>query len=378
MKVFIIFAFVLVAVHAGPKDPKKCGKGLAIKSDHDCSCAGYEALAKKCKWAANIATCVETSEEYKHFLNKCNRINIFRDGKRNGTIPNTYVREMQCDAYESSELRIKQKTGYVENKNSIKPSKRSLPQYVNNDDTNSYYGIPPILSGPTPPAGFVSLNAPIATSVDWSSRFTPIKNQLTCGSCWIFSAVGLCEWYLKNVKPKAQTILSEQGLVDCFKAGVNTCNGGDTKHALHYIANSGIASSAYAYTATYTAGSCKSPKPYAQAYKCPKPITEFWPSGNDTRLRQIVSTRPVTVSIKVMDDMYQYKTGVYVPLQTCDAKTNHAVILTGFGYDAALKKKFWKFRNSWGTARGEQGYYRMDADKVFQCGISRVFSYYPL
>jgi C1A family cysteine protease len=378
MKVLIIFAIVLVAVHAGPKDPKKgARKGLSIKGNHDCSCVGYEALAKKCNWEAKIAKCVKTSEEYRHYSRKCKRINNFRDGKRNGTIPNTYVRQMQCDAYKSSELRIKQSTGYVEKQRTIKPTKRSLPQFVNNDNTNSYVGIPPIYYNPTPPAGMVSLNAPIAASVDWSSQFTPIKNQLTCGSCWIFTATGLCEWYLKNISPKAQTILSEQSVVDCFAPGVNTCLGGDTKSALHYISNSGVASSSYSYTATYTANTCKCPATYPQSYKCPKPIAEYWASGNDTRLRQVVSQRPVAVSFKVMDDLYQYTNGVYVPTQVCDANVNHAVILVGFGYDTTSKRNFWKIRNSWGTDRGEQGYYRLDAEKPFQCGISRVFYYYP-
>lgn len=372
MKVFIVLLSVLIAVQAGPKGSKV---GPAVKANRDCTCVGYDALAKECNWTGALAKCDVNSKAYEHYKNKCERINKFRDGKRKGEIANTYDRKMQCNAYMSSEKRIKQRTGYVEDV--PKPQKRSLPQYINNDNTFTFNGMPPLKSGPALPAGTVSFNAPIKTSVNWTSQFTPIKNQGNCGSCWIFASVGMCEWYMKNISPQVPVILGEQCLVDCYSPTVNGCNGGDLKNSWNYIANNGIAGSAYTYTASYTPNTCKSPSIHTQAWKCPKPIQEYWPNGNDTRLRQIVSQFPVAVSFKVMDDLMQYKSGVYVPTQVCDASVNHAVILAGFGYDTVLKKNYWLIRNSWGSNNGEYGYYRLDADKPFQCGISRKIAYFP-
>ena len=73
--------------------------------------------------------------------------------------------------------------------------------------------------------------------VNWGKKgaVSSVKNQLECGSCWAFSAVGSVEgeWSLKHHKLYN---LSEQELVDCSDyLGNLGCDGGSMTNAFDYI-----------------------------------------------------------------------------------------------------------------------------------------------
>ncbi|XP_025822307.1 cysteine protease 1-like [Panicum hallii] len=141
--------------------------------------------------------------------------------------------------------------------------------------------------------------------VDWRQRgvVAPVKNQVHCGSCWAFSAVGAVEGINKIVTGSLVT-LSEQGLVDCSKNGQNSgCNGGMMDDAFAFIAwNSGIDTDEdYPYTARD--GKCDLAK------KGRKVVSidgfEDRPRNDEMSLQKAVAHQPVTVAIEAGGRQFQ-------------------------------------------------------------------------
>lgn len=90
----------------------------------------------------------------------------------------------------------------------------------------------------------------------------------------------------------------------------------------------------------------------------------------------LVKNGPLAVSFEVYNDFFHYKGGVYVhtglqekfnPFEI----TNHAVLLVGYGVDAATGVKFWTVKNSWGTEWGEDGYFRIRRG-TDECAIESI------
>ncbi|XP_075462860.1 cathepsin L-like peptidase [Ascaphus truei] len=87
-------------------------------------------------------------------------------------------------------------------------------------------------------------------------------------------------------------------------------------------------------------------------------------------LKQAVGTvGPVSVAIDATrKTFYLYKRGVYYDPQCSSTKTNHAVLVVGYGVDKGVD--YWLVKNSWGTSFGDQGYIRMARNRGNHCGIS--------
>lgn len=216
----------------------------------------------------------------------------------------------------------------------------------------------------------------IPASWDWreNNGVTPVKNQGSCGSCWTFSTVGALEAH-ELLKYKSWTPLSEQQLVDCAGDFDNHgCEGGLPSHAFEYIStqSGGISTeSAYPYYAKDRTCTVK-PDTYALTVLGGSfNITE----GDEVQLAEsIYNHGPVSVAFEVVSDFRDYKTGVYSST-LCKNSTqdvNHAVLAVGYGTENGMP--YWIIKNSWGTAWGDAGYFKIERG-VNMCGIAVCNSY---
>jgi len=222
--------------------------------------------------------------------------------------------------------------------------------------------------------------AALSDSVDWVPKgaVTPVKNQAQCGSCWAFSSTGALEgaWQIATGKLVS---FSEQQLVDCakFRWGNAGCSGGLQPHAFNYIEQADLCTEAeYSYTGKNSiftsckASSCTSPGLKKGALTSYKMV-----DGNEQALMEAIMQQPVSVSIEADQDVFHlYKSGI-VQGAGCGTTLDHAVLAVGYGTDSG--KKYWKVKNSWTTAWGEQGYVRIIRG-TDECGILNGPPVYPV
>ncbi|XP_072390809.1 crustapain-like [Diabrotica undecimpunctata] len=200
--------------------------------------------------------------------------------------------------------------------------------------------------------------------LDWSKTgaVTPAKDQGTCGSCWIFSAVAALESY--NFRKTGKLVaFSEQNIVDCYSN--DTCDGGIPESAAEYIYNNGIhLESDYPYTAGQDACKVLIKPPIRIAFN-----DTSYTRGTDEDLKQGVKEHgPLSVCLYVTAKWRFYSSGVWYH-NKCSPYSNHCVLLVGYGTEKG--NDYWIFKNSWGPNWGQNGYIKVARNKHENyCGIS--------
>lgn len=199
------------------------------------------------------------------------------------------------------------------------------------------------------------------SSWDWRDHgvTTPVKDQLSCGSCFSFSATETVEttWAIKSGK---LLVLSPQQVVDCSKLN-SGCNGGLQSRVYKYLENTEQCSeSDYPYTGVDgTCHSCKGAVPVLSGYTSLK-------AGDETGMGSAVLITSLAIAIQADQKEFQmYKSGVLD--FNCGKDLNHALTIEGYGTESG--KDYWLVRNSWGTSWGEKGYVKMVRGKNL-CGLS--------
>ncbi|CAH1729258.1 unnamed protein product [Chironomus riparius] len=188
----------------------------------------------------------------------------------------------------------------------------------------------------------------------------PPLSQGGCGSCWAFAAAAQVEAQLKRKNSNFKQYISPQYMLDC--SGGGTCKGGSTKAALDYMRDNGFVSlNDYPYRTKQQKCNSKAPK---LPQKIKSTSIKSLHGNEDSLQKALINIGPVSVSILVLETFKNYKEGIYFDdscPSTCE-KTNHAVVLVGYGTDKTSFKEpvdYWIIKNSWGTKWGEGGYFRM-------------------
>jgi len=202
----------------------------------------------------------------------------------------------------------------------------------------------------------------LPSHIDWRDNggnyVTPVRDQMSCGSCWAFATTAA----LESVKlrtlgtPGVDLDLAEQILVSC--SGTGSCGGGNPGYASDYIQNTGLPlESCYPYTGTN--GNCGNACSNWQSstYK----IADWWgvTQSVDALKNALYMYGPLVTTMQVYSDFDSYQSGIYSYV-TGYKRGGHAILLVGYD-DAA---QYFICKNSWGIWWGESGFFKIAYSQI--------------
>jgi len=209
---------------------------------------------------------------------------------------------------------------------------------------------------------------------DWRDKkvVTPVKDQMSCGSCWAFSVVENVEsvyMLTKNITADKMPPLAPQQLVDCddFDFG---CGGGNPPFAYEYLEFYGLEkNSDYPYVGE--GGTCQ----YNKANIFTTIKTWKWATHySDEQLLQqnLIGYAPLSICVDATN-WQDYSSGVLTGSQCCSfCMLDHCVQLVGYDTTgSSIESKglpYWIIRNSWGDW-GMNGYILVEMGKN-SCGLT--------
>jgi hypothetical protein len=214
---------------------------------------------------------------------------------------------------------------------------------------------------------------PLLGDIDWNSKgaVTGVKDQKRCGGCWAFSATGALEG-ANFVANRKLVPLSEQQFLDCDTEDQG-CGGGLEYDGWNFFKSKkeGICTE-NSYPFKGRNGKCASSgcSLGIQAGQIAG-VTHVGKTAN--ALKSALNKQPVSVGIEADQRAFMnYKKGVLTG--GCGKNLDHSVLAVGYGSDS-VDGSYWKIKNSWGKAQGENGFYRIAREAGDKCGILDDASY---
>ncbi|KAF8793380.1 Dipeptidyl peptidase 1 like protein [Argiope bruennichi] len=211
----------------------------------------------------------------------------------------------------------------------------------------------------------------LPTEFDWrnvsgTNYVSPVRNQGPCGSCYAFSSLAMLEARLRIMTNNTlQVQFSPQDVVSCSKYSQGCEGGFPYAIAGKYAQDFGVLpEECYPYEGSD--GSCAPKKDCKRFYVAEYNYVGGLFGGCNEELMKLdlVKNGPLTVAFEVYPDFQLYSGGIYHHTGIGDKfnpfhLVNHGVLITGYGIDNKTGEKFWIVKNSWGTAWGENGYFRI-------------------
>jgi len=209
----------------------------------------------------------------------------------------------------------------------------------------------------------------------WPQSIHPIRDQQRCGSCWAFAASEvLSDRFGIASNGKEEAVLSPEDLVSCDSSDMG-CQGGILSNAWNYLKDTGIVTDkCFPYTAGQgTAASCETKCVDGESFTKYKSKDAYQITGVDNIKKEIMTSGPVETGFMVYKSFMSYTSGIYQRhwWEFWDTlEGGHAVKIIGWGSENGVD--YWLVANSWGTAWGEQGFFRI---KQGDCGFEeQVFA----
>lgn len=209
--------------------------------------------------------------------------------------------------------------------------------------------------------------APPPPKLDWRKKgnknyVTKIRDQQNCGACVAFATCAVLESRAIIAAEKHLDFdLSEAHLFYCGTK--NACEiGWDYVPALEACQKTGVGlEKDFPYTPGNQA--CVKIDPVIK-------VRSYATASSSTARKQALQKGPVIGGMKVFEDFFTYKKGVYSHVSGQFAGW-HAVAIIGYDDTEAC----WIVKNSWGTGWGEKGFFRI---AYGECAIdSQVLFYDP-
>jgi C1A family cysteine protease len=196
-----------------------------------------------------------------------------------------------------------------------------------------------------------------ARSFDWRSHggTTAVRDQRTCGSCFIFGAVGAFEgsWRIVN---KAEIDVSEQQLLYCANAG--TCAGGWHSNVFNTLRDRGVTTEAEIPYLGIDTGQCAvgvqaNYRAVNWNYLDPQGAT----ASTTTIKKALCEHGPIVSAVRATDDFLRYSGGIFNENAEGSGASdvNHDVTIVGWDDNDGV----WIIKNSWAASWGEHGYMRL-------------------
>jgi len=203
---------------------------------------------------------------------------------------------------------------------------------------------------------------------DWRSHegrdwLLPVRDQGRCGSCVAFAAASAfsAQW---NISTKTLGwSFSPQYLFSC--GGGSCVNGWFVEKALKDLTSWGTPDEAcFPYLSgiageRVACGTCKDGNARRRA------ATDYYQVGSSIiNTKRAIMSGPILSTMKVYQDFYRYKGGVY-KYSEGSFVGGHAVVI--IGWDDA--DRVWIVRNSWGSQWGDHGDFRIPWDDRSAVGV---------
>ncbi|CEF66427.1 Cathepsin L.1 [Strongyloides ratti] len=207
--------------------------------------------------------------------------------------------------------------------------------------------------------------------VDWRERgyVTPVKNQLQCGSSYIFASIGSLEG--QYIRKTGELIsLSEQNILDCI--GYDGCQGGWTNNVFKFIQikNNIDKEKNYQYVGEKTF--CKYTNESVNIN-----VLGYYniPINDEEALKKAVAfIGPISVVIDAKHISFtNYKNGIWSEKNCSTKNLSHAMLIVGYGSNG--NDDYWIVKNSWSTLWGNNGYIFIARNKNNMCGIATMASF---